>query len=349
MNYIESRNDFLRDIHSVYSHDISNFVCSLADLPDLQRISQVSKNGGVEYSCFNTMAYKYTLLDHSFGVAIILEKFKQSRPHIIEAMFHELASPSFGKSIEYLKEYFNKEDYESPAFEDCLVSKDLLFEGVSSSEFNVTDCANFKDYVLGFADFPKLSAENLEYIFTNAYFSGLCDLHEIEAMYSKVSICKNEDIVDEFCFTDPERAFEFFKLSIEVGKINRSYEAKITRRLISDVLMLMVRREEIYFDDLYKYSDKGIINIGEECSDKRIQEGWQEVLSLDKVDLKFTPTADKSKYCVKTEEKSIYVDPLIRTKNGIFRLSKVDERVEEELDKYFSSDTDMFMQIDYEL
>ena len=349
MAYIDDRNEKIREIHSVFSHDISDFICDLSNLPDVQRLASVDKNGGVCLSNFHIFNYKYSRLDHSFGVAIILENFKQDRKHIIEALIHEIAVPSFSWSLEYLINYFKIKSFEVPTIEDKVSSTKELLENNIDSSFDNSELSNYKDYSLGFADFPKLSAENLEYIFSNSYFSGLYDLRELEDFYNNISICINEDGEEEFGFTDLNMAYRFFKLSIEIGKRNRSYEAKITRQLISDVIMLMIRREEIDLDDLFKFSDKAIVEIGKSCSDKRIKEGWQEVESLDKVDLKFNESTDPTKYCVKTFEKSIYIDPLIKTKAGTYRLSALDERVDKEIDIYLSTDTDMYMCIDYEL
>ncbi len=349
MTYIDSRTEELREIHSVYSHDISDSICELANLPDLKRISMVDKNGGVLFSSFNTFNYRYSRLDHSFGVAIILEHFKQDKCHILEAMFHEIQEASFAYSVDYLINYFKIKDFQKPkAFEKIISSVDSFKDYVSSS-FSLEDVSNYKDYSLGFADFPKMSAENLEYVLSNSYFSGLYDLMEIEEFYNNISICKNEDNKDEFCFSDLYLAYKFFKLSIEIGKRNRSYEAKITRQLISDVIMLMIRREEIKFEDLFDSTDKGIRGIGKCCSDKRIKEGWEAIENLNKVDLKFNQSFDKTKYCVKTKEKSIYIDPLVKTKAGIYRLSSLDERVDKDIDAYLSTDTDMYMCINYEL
>ena len=349
MTYIDSRTNELREIHSVYSHDISDFICNLADLNDLQRIGNVSKCGGVDLSKFNTFQYRYSRLDHAFGVAIILENFKQNTKHIVEGMLHEMAEPSFKWSVDYLIDYFKMKDYKKPTLFDKIVASDSYFVEITKGSFPIEEVSYYKDYALGFADFPRLSANNLEYILSNSYFMGLYDLRDIETFYNNISICKNEDNEDEFCFSDLELAFSFFRLSIEIGKRNRSYEAKVTRQLISDVLMLMIRREEITLDDLYNYSDKAIMEIGKACSDKRIKEGWQAIESLNKVDLKFNKVENSNRYCVRTKERSIYIDPLIKTKAGVYRLSNLLERVERDIEAYLSSDTDMYMCIDYEL
>ncbi len=349
MSYIDTRNFDLRQLHSVYSKDISDFVCNLADLKELQRLSNISKNNGVELSKFNSFQFDYSRLDHSFGVAIILENFKVSKEHIVEAMFHEIAEPSFAFSAKYLIDYFKMTDFIAPTIYDKMVESDYLFDKSFNNDFSIKDISNCKNYSLGFADFPKLCAETLEYIMANGYFTKTCDIRELQDLFNSIIILHNEEDKEEFGFTDIYSAKNFFKLSLEIGKKKRSYEAKITKQLISDVLMLMMRREEIGLMDLYNYSDKALIEVGKSCSDKRIQEGWEQVENLDQVYTKFNPTYDSTKYCVKVPEESIYINPLVKTKAGTFRLTDVDEACEKELETYLATDTDLYMYIDYEL
>ena len=349
MNYIDGRTPALREIQSVYSSDISDFVCNLADLKEVQRLINISKNDGIELSSFNTFNYRYSRLDHSFNIAVILEHFKIHPKHIVEAILHEIAEPSFKFSAKYLKEYFKMTEFKEPSLYDKIVGSDDLFDKFLNDGVTINDVGNYQRYHLGYAKFPHLSCENLEYVLSNGYFTRLCDLREIEDLYNNIEILKNEDGDDEFGFVDFTCAKKFFKLSMEVGKKKRSYEAKITKQLISDVLMLMMRREEIDLIDLYNYTDKALMEVGKNCSDKRIKEGWAMVEALNIVYTKFNPTEDPLKYCVKVADDSIYIDPLVKTKAGNFRLTSIDASCEKEIEVYKESDTDLYMYIDYEL
>ena len=230
-----------------------------------------------------------------------------------------------------------------------IVNSKNFLDNALSRDISIQDLVNYKNYKLGFATFPRLSAETLEFILSNAFLTNLCEAKEIAELYNNITICKNEDNEDEFGFTDISLATKFFKISLEIGRKRRSYESKITEQLIADVLMLMIRREEISIDDLYKYSDEELVQIGKSSTDRRIQEGWQQIENLCKVYTKFNPTNDRSKYCVKVEDRSIYIDPLVKTKFGNIRLSSISENIEREIKNYLETDTDMYMYIDYEL
>ena len=349
MSYIDTRSEEIKELHRIYNRDISDMIIELSNVPELQRISQISKNRGVELSSFNVFPYNYSRLDHAFGTALILDSFSQNKKHIIEAMLHEIAAPSFDFSVEYLRSYFKMKDFLTPSIFDAIVGSDNLFEKFFKGDLSINDICNYQKYALGFAKFPRLSADNLEYILNTAFFTKICDNDEIRELYYDLSIGPNEEGEDEFCFSDISIANKFCKLSMEIGKKARSYEAKITMQLIADVLMLMIRREEIKLEDLFKYSDKTLIEIGKNSSDKRIRDGWKEIESLNKVYIKFNPLENSDKYCVKVSGDSLYIDPLVKTKAGIFRLSKLDQNIEREIETYLGSDTDLYMYIEYEL
>ena len=213
----------------------------------------------------------------------------------------------------------------TPSIFDSIVGSDELFEKFFKGDLSINDVCNYQKYVLGFANFPRLSADNLEYILNTAYFTGICDIDEIRELFFNITIGTNEKEDQEFCFSDIATASKFCKLSIEIGKKARSYEAKITMQLIADVLMLMIRREEIKLEDLFKYSEKTLLEIGKNSSDKRIRDGWKEIENLNKVYIKFNPLENSDKYCVRVSGESLFIDPLVKTKAGIFRLSELDK------------------------
>ena len=137
MAYIDTRNDELRKLHSIYSHDISDFICKTVDNKLFNRIRDISKNKGVEISGFNVFPFKYSRLDHSFGVAIILERFKQSKGHVLEALIHELSKPSFSYSYEYLLSYFKIKDYVQPQLDKNIVNDSISADEIKAySEYN---------------------------------------------------------------------------------------------------------------------------------------------------------------------------------------------------------------------
>ena len=107
----------------------------------------------------------------------------------------------------------------------------------------------------------------------------------------------------------------------------------------------MLKRNEINIDDLYKYADKAIYEIGINSSDKRISNGWNLLKMVDKVYTKFNPVDDK--FCVKASLEVKYVDPLVKLKGGYTRISTVSLQMKEEITQFLNSDTDLYMYGDF--
>jgi len=347
--YLEDRSEKLKVLHNIYNIEPMEMTQKFTEFKELSRISKISQNKGVELSKFNIFPYKYTLLDHSYGIALILDNFKQSPIHILEAILHEIATPAFRDGYSYLKSYFKITSKLEPEIFNYIVASDSLFEGFFKGQVSIDEIQDYKKFHLGFADFPRLSAKNLEYILYNAFFTGICELEEIKDFYYDLSIGLSEYKTEEFCFSDLTLAKKFFKLSLEIGKKYRSYESKITLRYLADILMLMVRREDLDLKEFFILNDVDIIKKGKNSTDKRIKDAWNTLENLDKVDIKFNPIEDKEKYCVKVSGRAIYIDPLIKTKDGIFRLSHIDKSVDYEIEVFTSVDTDMYMYINHEL
>jgi hypothetical protein len=349
MSYIDSRTTDLKDLHCVYNHDIPKYICDVADIEEFNRIRHNSMNEGSNVSGFNLFQYRYSRLDHAFGIGIILDSFKKDSETVIKSMLQEATKPSFPYSERYLIDYFKIKDFKKPDVLHDIKPSPVITECILKMNVSLENIQDLKDSFLVFAEFPHLSCSNLDFVLCNGYLMKIIDREEAKELYSSITIDRNPDGNFEFCFNDINLAKKFFKLSLEVGNKIRSYEAKLSKRLIADVLMLMVRREDIKVEDLYKYSELELLDIGRKGIDKRISEGWNEIENLKKVYTRFNPIYDSTKYCVNVHEKPIYIDPLVITKVGVFRLSKLDFEVENDINAYFSTDTDMFMYIDYEL
>lgn len=288
------------------------------------------------------------MLDHSLGVALILNSFVSDKSQIIAALLHDIDVPSFSYSSYYIDESnYNKGESQLSIY-DAIVSSNTLFEYFFKHDLSINDICDYKKYHLAHSQNPHLSAHRLEYFLHTAYLTGMYKLDEIKEMYDDLYVVQNEENMPEFCFKTPAIGRKFFELCIKCGKKYRSYEAKMAMKFISDTLAAMLRREVITRKDLYTCSDRVIMDMGLSCSDKRISDRWRYLPELNKVYTKFNPVEGKK--CFKLEADLKYVDPLIRIKSrGItVRLSQVDAEVRKEISEYLDSDTDLYMYSDYE-
>lgn len=340
MEYIHTRKDELKSIHDIYNDEKSKILELFEDIPEINRLEHVSEVSGINMTKFFGGLNQSTILDHCIGVALILEKYTNEDKQIIAGLLHGLNTPAFNEASKHMNERLNEK-----SVYDIIVGSDKLFEYFLNNSIDMQDVCDYSKYPLAKSDGVKLDAESIDNVLRISYLLGNITLKELKAIYNDIIITKNEENVFEFAFDDYNMAEKFCKLSIEIARKYRSYESKISMKIVATLLELMLKREEINREDLYKYADKAIYEIGINSSDKRISEGWRKLKEVDKLYTKFNPVDDK--FCVKVNVETRYIDPLVKLKGGYVRISRVSLELKEEINQFLNSDTDLYMYADF--
>ncbi len=349
MSYLEYRDESVEALHNIYSFgkEIPDFIKNMLDIPEVTRLNGIDQNSGLNLSGFRPFNYKYSTLDHSLGVALILNNFITNNHQVIAALLHELSAPAFLGSAKIIEEKnFNPKEQALTVY-DAIVGSDTLFDTFTKNGVSIESMCDYTTYPLAYNLVPHLSANRLEYLLHTMLFMNIRTIDEVEKMYNSLIVVPNEENMPEFCFNDIKLAQDFCISSLECGEMYRSYEAKATMKFISDTLAAMVRREVISRKDLYTYSDRVIMEMGLACSDKRISDRWRYLAELNKVYTKFNKDDEKHWHALYLPEK--YVDPLVRLDDDtITRVSRVSEICRDKINTFLNSDTDLYFKIDYE-
>lgn len=349
MEYLVNRDEKVKELHRIYNSNkmIPDLITELLEVHEVQRLSGIDQNSGVNLSAFGMFNYKYSILDHSLGVALILNNFITNDKQIIAALLHDLATPAFFNSTYLIDEKnFNPKEQLLTVY-DAIVGSDKLFDYFMKKGISIDEMCDYSRYPLGYNYTPALSATKLEYFLHTMYLNDMCTIEKIEEIYNDLFVVPNEENMPEFCFNTPAIAKDFCLMALECGGMYRSYEAKACMKFVSDTVAAMVRREVISLKDLYTYSDKVIMEIGLSCSDKRISDRWRYLPELGKVYMQFNKLEDR--HCDKFIIDSKYVNPLIRLTTGeIVRISKFNTTCKEKINTFLNSDTDLYFYTDYE-
>lgn len=348
MSYLDERNSNVLALHNIYSKEVPEYLKEFLEIPEVLRINGVEQNSGIDYSGFNVFKFKYSMLDHSLGVALILSNFISNQNQVIAALLHDIDMPAFAYSSYYINESnFDKNDVELSTY-DIIVGSNTLFDYFMKQGIDIYELCDYTKYPLAYNLKPHLCAHRLEYFLHTAYLAGMCKIEEIEEMYSDLFVTPNEENMPEFCFKTPAIAKKFCYIAMECGRKYCSYESKMAMRFIADTIGAMIRRGVITRKDLYTCSDRVIMDMGFNCSDKRISDRWKYLPQLNKVYTKFNPIEGKK--CFKMSAELSYADPLVRVENSGFdlRLSDIDKEVKKEIRNFIASDTDMYMYGEYE-
>lgn len=340
MEHVYASRKEISDIHDIYNNSKCNILEMFKDIPEINRLENISELSGIGITRFGEMSNQSTILDHQIGVALILEKYTKEDKQVIAGLLNGLNVPAFNEAPKHMNERL-----EEKSVYDIIVGSDKLFDYFMNNDIDIKDICDIKKYSLLKSEGTRVDAISIDNILRNAYILGKINIEELKMIYNDMVVTKNEDDVLEFAFDDYNLAEKFCKLSIDAARNYRSYEFKISLKVIATLLELMIKREEIDLDDLYKYGDKAIYEIGVNSSDVRISEGWKKLRTLDKVYTKFNPVEDK--FCAKVSLDNKYVDPLVKLKGGYVRISEVSLKIKREIEQFLNSDTDLYMYTDF--
>ena len=206
LTYLENRNNSVIALHQLYCKKFPEYLKDFLKVPEVLRINGIEQNAGIDYSGFHIYKYRYSILDHSLGVALILNNFVSNKKQIIAALLHDINVPAFLYSSYLIeKSNFRKEDDELSTY-DFIVGSNKLFEYFFKNDVDISDMCDYTKYPLAYNVRPKLCAHRLEYFLHTAYLTGMYTLEQIKEMYDDLFVTANEDKMPEFCFRTPDIA-----------------------------------------------------------------------------------------------------------------------------------------------
>ena len=105
-------------------------------------------------------------------------------------------------------------------------------------------------------------------------------------------------------------------------------------QFIADMCRSMDNAGYLTIEDLYKLSEKEIIDKIKNCEDKYLSEKFCEFQKTNQVfsSKEYLP----NKYCIKVKTKIRYIIPLVKANNGIYRINQVSIQSKKEIEDFLS-------------
>ena len=151
-------------------------------------------------------------------------------------------------------------------------SKEIM-ELLERDKIKIDEVDDYHVYPIADNDTPKLSADRLEYTFTNGlYFKEIWNVEKIRKIYSNIEIQKNEEGVQKLGFKDTHIAEEFIEGASQLWPLWVSNEDKLAMQFLADTVRKMSEENLLTKKDLYTLSEKEVINKIENCSNEKISE-----------------------------------------------------------------------------
>ena len=333
-NY-QNLNNEIKEYFKILSPDFPDWLNDYINTEEMQRVDGISNSCGTDYSKLIGTEYWYSNLTHSIGVALIIWNFTHSKEQTLAGLFHDIATPAFKHCIDFMNgDAKNQESTEERTESIILASKDIM-NLLKRDNIDYKKVNDYKIYPIADNDMPKLSADRLEYTFSSGLVcKRVWNLENIRKCYENIIILKNEDGVEELGFKDKEIAESFIHTLPMLWSKWISDKDRIAMQFIADITKSMIMKKYITVDDLYKLSDKEVIEKINTCPDKNISSCFKKFQNTTEI---FTSNEKvKDKYCTSILGKIRYVNPLIKINNVNERISVASNIARDDINNFLN-------------
>lgn len=324
----------MKSLTNIYNDKIPEYLVPYLQTKSMNRLKGVSMNCGVNYTSlplFQSIPF-YSRYEHSLNVALILEHFTHDAKIVLSGLFHDISTPSFSHTIDFLNhDYVNQESYEDKN-ESFIIHDEKIMNQLKNDKISLDEVNNYQIYPLADNPSPRLCADRLEYTLSNAYYYHFINLDTAKRFYDNLKIINNEDNKQEFCFKDQDLAKEFSLLSLRCGKVYSSKEDRFAMESLARLIQEAMNQGIIVKSDLYTSEDEIIFKM----IHSDLKEDWINFTKLNRVISSNEYLEDG--YII--DSKRRYIDPLFIDGK---RVSQSSDIINNEIKSFLYEDFNVYL------
>ena len=326
MNYLDKISDETRKYYKILSEEFPDFLSEYIETPAMLRLDGISMFPGGDHTKILKIKNFNSRLKHSIGVALIVWNFTKDKKQTLAGLFHDISTPAFSHIVDFMNgDYLNQESTEDLTKYMIENSKEIM-ELLNRDGLKVEEVCDYHMYPIADNDTPMLSADRLEYTFSDGLeIEGIFDLDKVNRAYKDLSVLKNEKNEIEIGFNNLEIAEEFIYNANKLWLlISGGNEINFIMQFWTDYLKISMNNGYIQEKDLYEMSEFEIIEkIKKQADDKMINilEKFQNSIEIGR-----SNTEVKDKYCVSIKAKKRYINPLVNINGKSNRTTQVSSK-----------------------
>ncbi len=344
--YIKGLRDEIKEYYRILSKEFPEFLYDYINTVEMKRIDGSSIVCGTDWTNLYHNKFYYTNLQHSIGVALIIWNFTKDKKQTLAGLFHDIATPAFKHCIDFMNGDYEKQESTEELTKQIVESSNQITQLLKRDEIKVEEVVDYHIYPIADNDTPKLSADRLEYTFMNGiFFEEVWDLETIKKIYGNIEILTNEEGVQELGFKNIEIAEEFVNLASKIWPKWIDNKDKLTMQFIADTVRKMNEHRLLQINDLYKYSEKEIIEKINNCGIKEIEVAFKKFQNATKIYEGNEYVQDK--YCISVNSKRRYINPLVKYENGVKRIKDISNQAKQNIVEYLKFKTERYAYFDF--
>lgn len=335
--YFNSLNEEVRDYLKILSPEFPEWLLEYINTPEMLRLDGVGMSCGTLYTKVYNDKYYYSSLTHSIAVALILWHFTHDKKQTLSGLFHDIATPTFKHCIDFLNgDSEHQESTEERTEQILLNSKEIMYL-LERDNIKIEEVSNYHIYPIADNDTPRLSADRFEYTLSGGlYQERIFEIEDIRKYYNNVTILKNEEGIDELGFKDKSICEKFINSVSKLWPHWVEDEDRLCMQFIADIVKSMNFKGYITIDDLYKYSDKKIIELIKNCEDNYLKESFEKFQNATRNSVYKSDVENDEIYCTSVKGKKRYIIPLVNIDNKSYRINDISTQANNDINSFLN-------------
>lgn len=241
------------------------FIDKYLNTKTLMRIKYVTQFCGSDYTNLYNPLFLYTRYIHSIVVAHITWHFTHDKCATIAALLHDVGTPCFAHTIDYVFGDFIKQESSEKNIIDLIKEDQELMEYLQEDGISLDDLQDLKRYSILEQSVPNLCADRLDGVLHTCYiWIHTHSLEEIRNVINNIHVLKNEKGKQELGFKDMDIALEFVNMVYNYAMELQGNVSKYTTGYITEITKEAFKRNLIKLEDLYTLKEEEIVKIYED-------------------------------------------------------------------------------------
>lgn len=319
-------NEKIKKYFNILSNEVPDFLTEYANVKEMQRLKGISMISACEHTKLIPYNFFHTRYEHSIGVALIVWNFTKDKKQTIAGLYHDIATPSFSHVVDFLHGDYEKQETTENFTEKIIENSAEIMNLLKRDNIKLEEIKDYHMYPIADNDSPRLSADRLEYTLSDGLVTqDAFSLESIERIYNDLIILKNEEMIDEIGFNSLKIAEEYIeKANIMWHLFSGNNENNMIMQFWTDILKKMADHKYITEKDLYKYSEKEIVEKIRKCPNEKIKKAFAFFENAKKIGR--SETKVEGKYCISIKTKKRYTNPLVLIDGKPTRIENASEK-----------------------
>lgn len=336
-NYLNKLNEEIKNYLKILSPEFPEWLLEYIYTPEMLRLDGIGMSCGTLYTKVYNDKYFYSSLTHSVAVALIIWHFTHNKKQTISGLFHDIATPTFKHCIDFMNGDSEHQESTEERTEQIIRNSKEIMALLERDSIKVEEVSDYHIYPIADNDTPRLSADRFEYTLSGGLYQvRVFELKDIEKYYNNIVILKNEDGIDELAFQDIKLCENFIH---DVSKLWPRWvedEDRLCMQFIADIVKTMNIKNYITVDDLYKFSEKEVLQLIQNCEDNYIKNAFENFQNATRDSVYKSDEPNNEIYCTSVKGKKRYINPLVNIDNKVSRIKDVSVLANDDISNFLN-------------